>query len=91
MGAVQCFFLMEQWILQDKSWWAPYLSTLPKPEEIESLYFMDKEEDLASLRGTNLETAIMKQIETWKSQFSKGMNQLMTLEWPNAVNNKYNW
>jgi hypothetical protein len=91
IGAVQCFFLMEQWILQEKSWWAPYLSTLPKPEEIEALYFTGKEGELLWLGGTNLETAITKQIESWKAQFSKGMDQLRELEWPNAINDRYTW
>jgi hypothetical protein len=91
IGVIQCFFLMEQWVLQDKSWWAPYLTTLPKPDEIEALFFTDQEEDLACLRGTNLETAIKKQLETWKIQFCKGMDQLTKLEWPNAVHNRYTW
>jgi hypothetical protein len=88
---VQCFFLMEQWVLQEKSWWAPYLSTLPKPDDIEALYFMDNDEDLKLFGGTNLQTAISKQIEGWKAQFAKGMDQLTKLEWPNAVNNIYTW
>jgi hypothetical protein len=91
VAVVQCFFLMEQWVLQDKSWWASYISTLPMPDEVERLYFIGKEEDLISLKGTNLETAIPKQTETWKAQFAKGMDQLRRLEWPNAVNGKYTW
>lgn len=90
-GVVQCFFLMEQLINQDDSWWAPYLSTLPKPDDIEALYFTDREEDLIWLKGTNLETAIRKQTEAWKAQFIKGMDQLQKLEWPNAVKNRYTW
>lgn len=90
-SVVQSFFLMEQWILQEKSWWAPYLSTLPMPGEIESLYFTGKDEDLVGLKGTNLENAIMKQSETWKAQFSEGMSQLRKLEWPNTLSGKYTW
>ena len=91
IGVVQCFFLMEQWILQDKSWWAPYLSTLPRPDEIEALHFSDQEEDLICLRGTNLENAVIKQLETWRAHFFQGMEQLKKLEWPNAVNAHYTW
>lgn len=88
---VQCFFLMEQWLLQDKSWWAPYLSTLPKPDEIGDRYFVDKEEDLLLFQGTNLQTAIRKQSETWKAQFTKGLDHLKRLDWPNATNGRYTW
>lgn len=88
---LQAFFLMEQWVLQDKSWWAPYLSTLPKPTEIEALYFTDNAEDLDLFRGTNLHAAIPKQFETWKAQFRKGMEQLKKLEWPNAMDDSYTW
>jgi hypothetical protein len=91
IGMIQCFFLMEQWVLQHKSWWAPYLFTLPKLDEIEALFFTDQEADLACLRGTNLETAIVKQLETFKAQFCKGIDQLTKLEWPNAVDKKYSW
>ena len=91
IAVVQSFFLMEQWILKEKSWWAPYLSTLPKPNKIEALYFTDNVEDLNFFRGTNLHTAISKQVETWKAQFTKGMDQLKKLEWPNAMNHSYTW
>lgn len=91
VGVVQCFFLMEQWVLRDKSWWAPYISTLPDPDEIQPLYFTDNEVDLNLLSGTNLQTAIPRQSETWRAQFEKGMDQLRRLEWPNAVNDTYTW
>lgn len=90
-GVVQCFFLMEQWLLQDKSWWAPYLSTLPKPDDIEGLYFTGAEEDLICLKGTNLASATTKQTETWKTQYLHGLEQLTKLEWPHAVNDRYTW
>ena len=82
---------MEQWILQESSWWAPYLLTLPKPDDIEALYFTDQEEDLASLKGTNLESAIRKQLDAWKDLYSSGMEQLRKLEWPNATSGRYTW
>lgn len=91
IAIVQCFFLMEQWILQESSWWAPYLSTLPKPDDIDALYFTDQEEDLASLKGTNLESAIKKQLDVWRDDYSKGMEQLRRLEWPNAMSGRYTW
>lgn len=91
ISVIQCFFLMEQWILRDKSWWAPYISTLPKPDEVETLYFMDQEMDLIHLKGTNLEMAVTKQAEMWKAQFAQGMDHLRRLEWPNAVNDRYTW
>lgn len=90
-SVIQCFFLMEQWILQENSWWAPYLSTLPKPDEVDTLYFTDQEADLILLKGTKLEKAVTNQAETWKAQFSSGMDQLKRLDWPNAVHDRYTW
>jgi hypothetical protein len=88
---IQCFFLMEQWALQKRSWWAPYLSTLPRPDEVQAIYFTGTEEDITFLKGTNMETAMVTQIKAWKAQYSEGMNQLRKLEWPNAVNSMYTW
>ena len=88
---MQCFFLMEQWILKENSWWAPYLLTLPKPDDIDALCFTDQEEDLAGLKGTNLESAIKKQLDIWRDDYSKGMEQLRKLEWPNAMSGMYTW
>jgi hypothetical protein len=88
---IQSFFLMEQWLLQEKSWWAPYILTLPKPGQIDELYFTGGPVDIALLRGTNLEIAMAKQTETWAAQFSKGMEHLKKLQWPNALDRKYTW
>lgn len=88
---IQSFFLMEQLVLKDRSWWAPYLATLPKPVEVEALYFTDGESDIKALKGTRLETAIVKQIEGWKTQFIQGMDHLRELAWPNAVKEIYTW
>ena len=35
---VQYFFLMEQYLLGRKSWWAPYISALPSPNGIDGMH-----------------------------------------------------
>ena len=90
-AVVQCFFLMEQWLLEDRSWWAPYLSTLPQPADIEALFFTGTMEDLLLLKGTNLEAALLQRTESYTTQLARGTEQLKGLGWPSAVNNKYTW
>ena len=88
---IQCFFLMEQWLLGDRSWWAPYICTLPKPDEIDDLYYTDTDENLIALSGTGLVTAIQQQFSAWKSRYEAATNLLTRLGWSNAVDRRYSW
>ena len=89
-SAVQCFFLMEQYLLGPRSWWFHYISLLPIPAEIEELEFTT-EEDLAWIDGTNLNFALGKQTEKWQDEFQRGLAKLRTLEWPVQKLNSYTW
>lgn len=54
------FFLMQQYLLGQESFWAPYISSLPQPEHLGSwaLPAFWSEEDLEFLEGTNAATAV---------------------------------
>lgn len=81
---VQYFFLMEQYLLGQKSWWAPYISAIPTPDAIDSMGFADDSEDMRWLAGTNLRGALAKQNEKWKELFTTASAHLKGLRWPNA-------
>lgn len=87
---LQAFFLMEQLVLGDKSWWSPYLATLPTVEDVTELQF-EAEADVAWLEGTNLKAGLSAQVAKWKEMYLLGMGQLKRLEWRNAVNGAYTW
>ncbi len=58
------FFIIEQYLLGDQSFWWPYIRALPQPfseDALASLLWYDND-DLLWLRGTNLEDA-MKRVE----------------------------
>lgn len=87
---VERFFLMEHYLVGKKSWWAPYIATLPGPEEVRNLQF-EKVEDLAWVRGTNLFTALERQTEQWKQYYERGMEQLLKFNWQNAKCGRLTW
>lgn len=87
--SLQAFFLMEQLLLGEKSWWAPYIATLPTVEDITSMQF--DEDDVIWLEGTNLKGGLSDQDAKWKEMFSHGVEQLKLLGWANALNGSYNW
>ena len=86
----QYFFLMEQYLLGQNSWWAPYISTLPTPHSIQSLHFSD-DVDLKWLEGTNLKAALAEQTGKWRDMYEGAVAHLKSLGWPSAVNNLYTW
>jgi hypothetical protein len=86
---VQYFFLMEQYLLGQKSWWAPYISAIPTPDAIDSMLFVDGSDDMRWLAGTNLKSALAKQNEKWKVLYMTALAQLEGLRWPNTEN--YTW
>ncbi|KAK5073097.1 hypothetical protein LTR64_000494 [Lithohypha guttulata] len=87
---LQAFFLMEQYLLGDKSFWAPYIRTLPTVEDVDAAQF-EAEEDLAWIRGTNLEVALAAQNRKWLHQFEDVNRMLMELDWNNARNGAYDY
>ncbi|EHY57691.1 hypothetical protein HRR83_005401 [Exophiala dermatitidis] len=86
----QAFFLLEQLVLGDKSWWAPYISSLPTVEDVSHSQFED-EADLLWLEGTNLKAGFAAEAARWKEMYLKGMHQLKQSQWENAVNGAYTW
>ena len=87
---VERFFLMEQYLVGKKSWWAPYIATLPTPEEVRQLQF-EKAEDLIWIKGTNLANALEKQTAQWKQFYEQGTEQLLKLNWQNAKSGRLTW
>ena len=87
---LQTFFLMEQYVLGSQSWWVPYIRTLPTVEDVDALQF-ESEEDVAWIRGTNLETALVAQSRRWRNQFAEANDLLQKLGWEHAANGAYNY
>ncbi|OAP58176.1 hypothetical protein AYL99_07266 [Fonsecaea erecta] len=87
---LQAFFLMEQLILGDKSWWAPYIATLPSVEDVTAMQF-EEEADLIWLEGTNLKSGLSTQAAKWKGMYLRGSTHLRELGWPSALNGSYTW
>jgi hypothetical protein len=85
---VQYFFLMEQYLLGRKSWWAPYISAIPPPAAIDGM-MLDGSEDIRWLAGTNLKSALAKQTERWKELYMTACAQLKELRWQNIE--RYTW
>lgn len=88
-SVVQYFFLIEQYLLGQKSWWAPYISAIPAPDAIDSMLFSDGSDDLRWLVGTNLKSAMAAQNEKWEELYLTALAQLEHLRWPNTEH--YTW
>lgn len=85
---LQTFFLMEQYLMGDKSWWTPYIETLPSLQDVNEAQY-ESEADIDWIRGTNLELAFASQKEKWERQFQEANELLVTLDWINAKAGKY--
>ena len=88
--ALQAFFLMEQLILGDDSWWAPYIATLPSVEDVTAMQF-EEEADVMWLEGTNLKSGWSTQAAKWKEMYLRGSGLLRQQGWTNALNGSYTW
>ena len=78
---IECFFLMEQYVLGAKSWWAPYITNLPTPEQTKTFY-LNQQEDLVWTAGTNLQSALEVQDVRWQSMYAAGLQILCQCKWP---------
>lgn len=85
---LQAFFLMEQYVLGGKSWWAPYVRTLPSVEDVNALQF-DTEDDELWIKGTNLETGYRELMMKWKANYQKGVKDLKAHGWDRC--GSYTW
>lgn len=82
------FFLMDQYILGDESFWAPYIQSLPDMNEITRLeHYSD--EDLKWLEGTNLSKIRENSLRKMKQQYEAGLCLLQ--EHPNRNTQFYSW
>lgn len=73
------FFLMQQYILKEKSFWWLYIRLLPQPDQADKLCIPIwwAEEDLQFLESTNAEPAIKIRKSLWKRQFEQGIKALL--------------
>ncbi|KAK4948055.1 hypothetical protein LTR10_013109 [Elasticomyces elasticus] len=88
--SLQAFFLMEQLVIGEQSWWAPYIATLPTVDDVTDMQF-EEEADVIWLEGTNLKGGISAQVAKWKEMYLQGMGQLKQAQWPNALDGSYTW
>jgi hypothetical protein len=72
------FFLMQQYLMGEESYWRPYIKSLPQPHEHDKhptlLYFTVA--DMQLLRGTNLERARSERESTWRLDWKGGCDIL---------------
>lgn len=87
---LQTFFLVEQHVLGDKSWWDPYIKTLPTVDGVNQLQF-DSPEDAAFIRGTNLETGYRELMARWTGYYDKGLADLKANGWRQDKCFSYTW
>lgn len=69
------FFLMQQYLKQDSSFWWPYIRLLPQPDQPQSLRvpMWWPSEDRKFLDGTNAEPPLRKRKDLWRVEWSKGI------------------
>jgi SET domain len=72
------FFLMQQYLMGEESYWRPYIKSLPQPHEHDKhrtlLYFTVA--DMQWVRGTNLERARSERESTWRLDWKGGCDIL---------------
>ncbi|KAK5662446.1 hypothetical protein OQA88_8357 [Cercophora sp. LCS_1] len=90
------FFLMQQYLKGADSFWSPYISTLPKPELVNSwaLPAFWPEDDIAFLEGTNASVAIGEIQENVKREFKQARKVLKEESFPGWQDYSrllYNW
>jgi hypothetical protein len=69
------FFLMQQFLLGDESFWWPYIRLLPQPDQPQSLGIPIwwSREDRRFLAGTNAEPPLQKRGDLWQAEWEKGI------------------
>lgn len=78
LHTVTVFFLSQQYLLREDSFWWPYIRALPQPDQPDRLgtplYFA--QEDILWLKGTNLERGRSDREDDWKTQFHAAIASL---------------
>lgn len=87
------FFLMQQHLLGEESFWWPYIRLLPQPDQPSSIPALWPEEDQRYLDGTNAEPAIKKRTALWDEEWTKGMVLLQHgfENWEKYTYSLYKW
>jgi hypothetical protein len=74
------FFLMQQYLRGERSFWWPYIRLLPHPDKPSSIPALWPEEDQRYLDGTNAEPAIKKRLDLWEEEWRRGVDLLGDFE-----------
>jgi protein-histidine N-methyltransferase len=89
------FFLVQQFLMRQNSFWWPYIKLLPQPDEPERLGIPIwwPEADQRFLDGTNAEPPIKKREEMWKAEWTKGVAHLRDRfeNWEECTYPLYQW
>lgn len=75
--AIGFFYLMAQYIHREKSFWKPYLDTLPGPDEdfSQPLFFEDPD-DVAWLEGTDVWHTVTSRKKIYQQYYQNGISVL---------------
>lgn len=70
------FFLVKQYLLQEKSSWWRYIQILPQPEDLRRLNtpLWYESGDFVWIHGTNLELSAQKLEASWHKEYEEAMN-----------------
>jgi hypothetical protein len=90
---IGCFFLIQQFLTSDTSYWGPYIRSLPQPYEREKLatplYYSESE--LKWLQGTNLQAAVAERQEMWRKEFEAGREVLERSPEMEGLRGRWTW
>lgn len=82
------FFLMGQYLMEEKGFWAPYIQTLPQPGELTTpLYYEGG--DLEWLEGTSLMAAREQKMKFFKEKYEFAIGELRKVGFEGME--KYTW
>lgn len=90
------FYLIQQYLLGSKSFWSPYIQTLPQPQALNSWSLPPfwTEDDATFLEGTNAGVAIEEIRSNLKNEFKKARKILKEANfpgWQDYTRLLYNW
>ena len=81
------FFVINEYLKGEHSFWWPYFQSLPQPTEARllgtPLYYNDQ--DCLWIRGTNLEHAARKTERMWRMEYDEAMESLIPLDGSHAT------
>ena len=86
------FFLAQQYLLRERSFWWHYIRLLPQPDKPSRIPVLWPKEDQRYLDGTNAEPAMKKRTSLWKDEWQKGTALLQRFEnWEQYSYDLYKW